>query len=340
MWRIHFTAEDVARTRLADGPRPLVELNAAVRMLQGATRNVRLGSWRRDTLSRLPRQTRMLFDLIPLQEWGLDLLTPAAAGSPEELLEQVRTSSRRRLRRELSALAEQREHRRRLPRWAERMETEPRFFQHVVDLLGHLHTVALAPHWPRLVSLALVDRGIRTRQFLDGGMDSLMSGLIPLRARWEPATLEISKPGGVDVDIHLGGRGLLLIPSLFATDFPIIDPDARPQPWITYPVHHDHPVDLLIPPAPPGALSPLSTLLGRTRAAVLYAIGEHPASTTGELAAHLGIAPASASEHATTLRTAGLISTARHRTSAIHTLTVTGMDLLNTPAAGLTRRGT
>jgi hypothetical protein len=196
-----------------------VELNAAIRMLQGTERNVRLGSWRRETLRRLPLQTRMLFDLIPLQEWGLDLLTPAIAGSPEDLLEQVRTTSRHQWQHEVSALAEQREHRRRLPRWAQRMETEPHFLQHVVELLSHIHSVALAPHWPRAVSLALVDRGIRTRQFLDGGMDRLMSGLIPLRARWEPAVLEISKPGGVDVDIHLGGPGSLtlsttIIPSI------------------------------------------------------------------------------------------------------------------------------
>ncbi|MER5935146.1 winged helix-turn-helix domain-containing protein [Streptomyces sp. NPDC002054] len=57
----------------------------------------------------------------------------------------------------------------------------------------------------------------------------------------------------------------------------------------------------------------LSTLLGRTRAVVLCVIADHPACTTTQLAQRAGISPASASEHATTLRGAGLTALTRER---------------------------
>lgn len=70
----------------------------------------------------------------------------------------------------------------------------------------------------------------------------------------------------------------------------------------------------------------LARLVGRTRAAVLFAARTRP--TTSELARRVGISAASASEHATVLREAGLITTHRHRNTVRHTLTRIGVDLL------------
>ncbi|MFJ3965661.1 winged helix-turn-helix domain-containing protein [Streptomyces sp. NPDC090036] len=81
-------------------------------------------------------------------------------------------------------------------------------------------------------------------------------------------------------------------------------------------------VDAPVPPA-------LSALLGRTRAVVLCVIADRPASTTTQLARRAGISPAGASEHATTLRAAGLTALARERKAALHTLTHLGLTLLN-----------
>jgi DNA-binding transcriptional ArsR family regulator len=71
---------------------------------------------------------------------------------------------------------------------------------------------------------------------------------------------------------------------------------------------------------------PLADLLGRTRAAVLGAVADGP--STSELARRLGISVASASQHAATLRQAGLIDTHRAGPSVLHTLTPLGADLL------------
>ncbi|GLV89102.1 hypothetical protein Slala04_05560 [Streptomyces lavendulae subsp. lavendulae] len=78
-------------------------------------------------------------------------------------------------------------------------------------------------------------------------------------------------------------------------------------------------------PVPPA----LAALLGRTRAIVLCVIADHPACTTTQLSRRAGISPASASEHAATLRRAGLTSLTRERKNALHSLTRLGTVLLD-----------
>jgi DNA-binding MarR family transcriptional regulator len=75
----------------------------------------------------------------------------------------------------------------------------------------------------------------------------------------------------------------------------------------------------------------VSILLGRTRTVVLTTIAENQGCSTKELAARAGITPASASEHATLLREAGLIRSPGHRNSVLHSLTPLGLALLNIP---------
>jgi DNA-binding transcriptional ArsR family regulator len=66
----------------------------------------------------------------------------------------------------------------------------------------------------------------------------------------------------------------------------------------------------------------LAALLGHSRAAVLRALQE-PLGTT-ELAAAVGISPASASEHAKVLRAASLIESHRQGRTVRHSLTALG----------------
>jgi DNA-binding transcriptional ArsR family regulator len=72
----------------------------------------------------------------------------------------------------------------------------------------------------------------------------------------------------------------------------------------------------------------LTALIGATRAAVLNAIGTHRSSTTTELAHRINISLASASEHTTVLREAGLITSQRDRNRSLHQLTALGLALL------------
>ena len=83
----------------------------------------------------------------------------------------------------------------------------------------------------------------------------------------------------------------------------------------------------------------LAALLGPTRAAVLRALAA-PRGTV-ELAAAVGISPASASEHAKVLRDAHLIETRREGRAVRHSLTAVGRTILGLlPAASAWSDGT
>jgi DNA-binding transcriptional ArsR family regulator len=106
--------------------------------------------------------------------------------------------------------------------------------------------------------------------------------------------------------------------------------DPALPPVLIYPVHRQ-------PDALPGSVeaghAAVAALIGATRAAVLDTIAARTAITTTDLAHHLAISPASASEHTTVLREAGLISSHRDRNRMLHTVTPLGHGL---QAAGVT----
>ncbi|MER7667260.1 winged helix-turn-helix domain-containing protein [Kitasatospora sp. NPDC096128] len=328
VYRFHFTSADLARTRIAESVPPLDELSIALRILQDRNQPLRFGAWRREVWTSLAPQARMVLDLTPAHGWSPSFLSPSGTSSVPELLEQVAATPRTQLRAGISRIAQ----RQGLPGWAHQLGENPEVLRRLVGVLGEVHATVLAPYWPQVTASVAADRAIRSRQMLHGGIEQLLQGLYPPRIRWRPPILEIDLASGIEGDLHLQGRGLLLIPSMFASRAPLIDPDVEPQPVLTYPAHHDATTGPLAPirvrSVGDETPAPLSALLGRTRAAVLYAIGQRPGCTTGELAAALNIGPSGASQHATVLRQAGLITTLRHRNTALHTLTPTGLALL------------
>lgn len=76
----------------------------------------------------------------------------------------------------------------------------------------------------------------------------------------------------------------------------------------------------------------LAALLGQTRAAVLAEITAVSSINTTDLARRLLISPSRASEHATVLRGAGLITSHRHRNNVVHGPTPLGLDLVSATA--------
>ncbi|MEU8873011.1 helix-turn-helix transcriptional regulator [Streptomyces javensis] len=253
---------------------------------------------------------------------------------PEELLETVRRTPAPHLRADLRRWAELQG---RVPSWTHRIGDEPKLFQQVVHTLGEAHERLITPYWPQIERAACADRALRVGHLAEGGVEGLLRRLNPAYVRWRSPVLELTTASGVSGDVHLGGQGLLLIPSLFGTAHSIINPDADPQPWLTFPLRHDD--DLTALPAATTAATLtsvphcLARLLGRTRATVLCSVADHPGCTTTELARYAAIAPASASEHATVLRGAGLTTLSRHRNTVFHTLAPAGVSLLNASTA-------
>ncbi|WP_432189481.1 MarR family transcriptional regulator [Streptomyces sp. Tue6028] len=331
VYRIHFTVQDLARTRVADAPMPLHELELAARALQSRGRPARLDAWRHRARAQLSAQARVALTLMPAVGCSPDFLSPARAGGVEDLLEQVRSTPREHVRTNLLETARRRPS---LPAWTRRLADDASLFAELCTGLGDLHTCLLAPHWDRFTAHLEADRPLRLQQLLTGGVEQLLTQANPQWMRWKAPVLEVRMPSGADRDVHLDGEGLLLVPSMFCTRAIVTD---GPPVSVSYPACPDHhPGDLTVPASIPGRSrsSGASTLLGRTRTTVLTTVAEHPGCSTKELAARAGIAPASASEHATVLREAGLIRSLRHRNSMLHSLTPLGLAFLNTPEEG------
>ncbi len=329
--RFHFTADDLARTRLASGPRSLLELEIAIRQLQERRHPVHFDAWRQRMGERLPPRLSPLFELIPSTGAGVGFVDSGLTdeGSPAALVERLRSTPAATVRRDMEEWARQRATR--LSPQTRRASESPLFARQVADLVEEAYERIVAPYWPQIDRLAAADRVLRLKHLGEHGVDRLLRELNPRRMIWQPPVLHVTMASGFSGDVHLGGRGLLLIPSLFGSHYPLLEHDAE-QPWITFPVRSDQPLGAAPAAVTATALAEppqsLAALLGRTRALVLSVIADHPGSTTTQLAERARISPASASEHVTVLRNAGLAALLRDGKHALHTLTAAGHVLL------------
>jgi DNA-binding transcriptional ArsR family regulator len=187
------------------------------------------------------------------------------------------------------------------------------------------HETALAPYWRSIRRHVVADRARRAEQLASQGIDQVLSNLHP-RVRWERSVLTALDFS--DADVYLNGRGLLLQPSFFCWQAPTKLRDNSLPPVLVYPTQP--PPGALYKPGPnepePGT-SPLAALIGRTRALALEltVVGR----TTSELARLCGISVAAASQQATVLRDAGLITTRRDGSAVRHEITALGISMLN-----------
>lgn len=181
---------------------------------------------------------------------------------------------------------------------------------------------ALLPYWGTVSRFLEAERDIRGRIVIAHGVERLLGTLHP-QLRWNAPVLEMT--GGPDREIHLDDRGLLLSPSFFLYDraCSFVDGDADNPPALIYAMQLD---EAMVWSSMEPQEDALGALVGYTRAAALQALTD--SCTTGELSQRLGISLAGASKHAKVLRKAGLITTARNRNTALHTLTSLGVALL------------
>jgi DNA-binding transcriptional ArsR family regulator len=194
----------------------------------------------------------------------------------------------------------------------------------IMAALMEFRHAAVEPYWSRVQSHLEDERDARGRIVIAKGVEHLLSTLHP-KLRWRAPILEI--PGGDDVDIHLAGRGLQLFPSFFLCDKPcVLDADRAGPPTLAFPIPVTTATVAALCSAPEANDQALSALVGHTRAAALQALTD--SCTTSELAQRLNISSAGASQHASILREAGLITTCRNRNTVLHALTSLGVALL------------
>ncbi|WP_412540245.1 winged helix-turn-helix domain-containing protein [Longispora sp. K20-0274] len=312
MLRIHFTPADLGRVTLAAGPDVMLELQHSVLMLNGAWGGSWTDRWRRSVLPKLSPRIRPVLDLMPVLGTRPDFLTPVGARDFGTALDRVVTAPTTRIRAELAEVGP-------LSPWARDLAAgDVSARRELGAVLTAYHNVGLAPEWHTVSARVTADRASRGQVLLDAGLDRLLDTLHP-DIRWTAPTLTIRCPAAPDqaLEFHLDGSGLTLVPLFFGGVSSFVRPPDGPA-ILGYPIPHDP------TPAAPG--DRLVSLLGRTRAAVLSTLSN--AGSTTQVAHRVGTSVASASQHATVLRDAGLITTTRVGGSVVHALTPLGQRIL------------
>jgi DNA-binding transcriptional ArsR family regulator len=318
------------RTRIAAGPDPMWELTLSLHQLRSPSSPI-FRQWRRETIKRLHGAgagdgLALLLSLVPQTGYFPDFLTPSEAGKGlPAALEAILSTPKTRLRRDLTTLAAAHP----LSDWMRGLARgEVEILTRLTEALRAYHAVAIEPYLTQIRTSVHIDRSRRTRSLADGGYQQLFSEMHPT-VRWMDSVIEADYPG--NQVFRLSGRGLLLVPSFFCFRRPISLRDTSLPPVLVCPVDGDARFMALSPAAKSRSAGSagsraLAALLGRTRAAVLETIGD--GCTTSEIARRLEVSLATASEHASVLRHAGLVASVRDGNTALHVLTPAGTSLL------------
>jgi DNA-binding transcriptional ArsR family regulator len=287
--RIHFTADDLARTTMAATQDITWEVINSIQLLRQPDEGPVHDGWLRTAGPELRKAIGLLETVCPSADGVPDLGTPSwpAVGTEDPL---------RRLATCLGA-------RSRDPETLCRIETALRVY----------HRSVLAPHGDVIAARLRAEYARRAGSAAHGGTEALLRDFRPVMT-WRPPVLLVDSPHCRD--LHLGGRGLVLVPAFFGRRYPAVFADTDLQPTLVYAVEHRVMFDD----------RSLTALLGSTRAALLET--STASHTTTELARLVGIAPATVSHHIGVLRDARLVSTHRVANTAIHTITGLGRALL------------
>lgn len=318
--RLHFTAEDLLRTRVLTEPDPMWELVLSVHHLSPTGENDRHSQWRRDARQRLDdpdsaRALRMLRTLVPPRGNFPDFLTPLPTSDGlDGAFDVIRSTPRSRLALDLSPT--------RLRRVEDSQFCHDLAAGHTDELRGALRRYydnAIAPCWDEVAEHVRADGESRARDLLDDGLGGMFARLGP-SFRWRWPWLETDYPRSHE--IRLGGRGLTLVPSFFCVGDPVTLIDEELPPMLVFParpLRRD-------PAGEERALYHLAQVVGRTRARILVAL-RTPRSTS-ELAEAIGLSLASASQQVTLLRNAGFVASRREGQAVRHSVTRKGKALL------------
>lgn len=299
--RIHFTIEDLARLRMAPSLGPVLESVCALDLFSRHGGGTQINTWRRQVreqlgdragnIDRLAGEQRSTAELL----WLFGRAVEPVTGPDIVEIAGVRDGQ--------------------VPD------------QRLISAVFEFCQLAILPHWNRINGYLATQREARGRIAITGGVDRLLGSVHP-NAEWALPVLHV--PDGVDGDLYLNGRGMVLSPSVFlmGRKCAVVEstrPAGVPMLVFAVPCPPQVLADLLDLPGPDS--HSLEALMGHTRAAALQALADN-SCTTGGLSERLGISMAGASKHVTVLREAGLVTTARNRNTALHALTSLGVALL------------
>jgi DNA-binding transcriptional ArsR family regulator len=318
MLRIRFCREDFARVRFMISPLGETVLSVSGLQRQGA--QLPFAGWRDAQRQHLVgARSRALLDLVPVGWQPRVALGPIVGERPrfDEELEAVLDFSPRPLRAYLAAEGSPALTARWTPMLPDDAGGERRLLG---GLLSDYHRRCIAEHWPAMRAHLEADIAFRERLRAQHGVARVLATLDPT-ARWNDPILDLDVPGP-SRGVELGGRGLVLVPSVFTWPYPFVLVDGNGQPVLLYPARDV----LALWAAPAYDRDVLAVLLGSTRAALLVAAA--CGDSTSQLAERLDVCVASVSQHLTALRNAGLVRSTRRGRAVHHDLTPLGVQLL------------
>lgn len=330
MLRIHFTAEDIARTTLRADPDPLWEALLSLHMLQVGSGSIPYGTWRRQVRQRLPQEVvGPLAALAPPVGYSPDFLTPSVgSASFGDAVEMVLSTPRERIRTDLARLAP-----RTRANWLHHLaEARVEAMRSLGDSMRAYHRSALEPYWPAIERAVHADHRQRRSQLIDGGIGAVLEGIHP-EARWRNGVLEIA--AFRDAELWLDGRGLQLQPSYFCWQQPTKLLDTDLPPVLVFPIRGANGL-MRAKRQEADSNARVAGLLGKTRAIMLARTVT--GATTTDLAAAGGVSLGTASYQTIILRESGLIETERNGRYVVHRASELGRALLDGASPDATHR--
>ncbi|MFF8477052.1 ArsR family transcriptional regulator [Streptomyces sp. NPDC015414] len=309
MIEFRFAVGDLATTSFAYSP--LQEAVFSLRCLHDPARYPHHRPWLRRIRPRLEHLDRELLTvLVAPWLWVPDFLTPRPARARPVFaheLDEVRRTPPEVVAADFRATYRAADT---LPPLVARGLADPAaFLVRLTEALDAYWRTCLADAWwPRTQSIMEADLAHRARVLAEQGAAALFAGL-DQRLVWTGGQLRLNRDGDTapwpSADIRIAGRGMVLMPTLFARGAQTMIDASRP-PLLVYPARGRATLSETPPPVTDRALV---RLLGRPRARLLCLLAE-PASTT-ELAHRLDVTPGAVSQHLAVLYDAGLLGRTR-----------------------------
>lgn len=319
--RLYFEDGDFLRCRFAVSP--LWETQDAVRTLKRPDRHGYHAPWlRRIRRAAAGLDLTPLWLLMPRRGHSPDWLGPPPLGPAatfEEEIAAVRAADPQAARADTARSLADTPGALESPYGRAWLADPERMVRELADAMEQAWHVLVEPDWPRLRALLDADVAFHSRRLAEVGLGGLLPELSG-RFGWHAGTLTVESAG--EYERHLGGQGLVLMPSVFCWPDVVTGFEPPWQPALVYPARG---IGGLWSGPAERAPDTLVRLLGRGRAAVLTALDEP--STTTALAHRLGLAASSVSAHLTVLRDSGLLTSRRYGHQVLYERTPLGIML-------------
>ncbi len=326
MLHLQFTAADLARTRVAPMAGPLAETVLALGVVSGRRPQHVDGGWKLAAARRVRRQEGELAAVLhPAPHSTLDMFS--LTGTSESMHESGRAL--RRADPELVAAEVRAVKRAAEPEWLAGLDqVDPAPLARLLAALDTAYRRLVEPYWPAFSQSLEASRRRMERGLSQEGVGAALSGL-GTGAHWDGETLTLPHAGagrGEPFFESLAGRGLVLAPTMLVdTPTPALPLDHSRPPILLCPVWDQSVLDA----SAQRGRHDLNRLMGRSRSRILARVAASELGhSTSEVSLLANVSAATASEHLTVLREAGLVHSTRRGQRVVHTVTPLGRRLL------------